>query len=52
MNVYMEEILKEPTDKLLELVNEFSKITCLYVCVCSISMYINTNKKQKLNIER
>ena len=27
MNVYMEKNLKEPMDKLLELVNEVSKIT-------------------------
>ena len=33
MNVYMEENLKEPMDKLLELVNEFSTITSVYVYI-------------------
>lgn len=38
MNVYVEENPKGPTAQLLELVNELSKITNLYIC--NISMYV------------
>lgn len=40
MNVYMEENPKGPTDQLLELVKELSKITNLCIYICSVSMYV------------